>query len=86
MCVLGWHGSPRSLVCLWLVGDVIAASHPHYPVCFVKKDTHTHTHASVCFIFISLRVCLFVCFLTGAAVGDPLCFLFVPHPFIIFYY
>lgn len=50
------------------------------------KKRHTHTHTSVCFIFISLRVCLFVCFLTGAAVGDPLCFLFVPHPFIIFYY
>lgn len=37
-------------------------------------------------MFCKKRVCLFVFFLTGAAVGDPLCFLFVPHPFIIFYY
>lgn len=85
----GWPGSPGSIsVCFWLLGGVIAASHPHfmsktqtYSIFLSHTRTHRYTHTTrrsliyvpVRFLIFALQV-LNVCFLlTDVAVGDTLC-------------
>lgn len=78
MARLSWF-----IICLWLLGDITGASHPHYEAHLWQRRSYYNTRSLTPSTTVDSSICIFshLCalgvvrlfFPTGAAVGDTVC-------------